>query len=76
MCCVKSNCSGQKPEREAHESCVTEIQEAWRELRYLKLREEVENGIGEHVDGRSARNDEAPPPPTMILRSSNISSSL
>jgi len=59
--------SSQDEETHHHDDRVTKIEQDGRKLRDLKLREEVEDRIEEHVESGCARSQISSPPPMIIL---------
>ena len=51
---VKPDRASQEPEGKAHQRGVPKVKKSWGELCNLQLCDEIEDGIGENVDGRSA----------------------
>lgn len=64
---VKPDRASQEPEGKAHQRGVPKVKKSWGELCNLQLCDEIEDGIGENVDGRSARDYKTAPPPMIIL---------
>ena len=50
---VESNGARQEPKGEHHEGRVTKVEQCWNESGNVELSEEVENGVGKHVDCRT-----------------------
>lgn len=66
---VEADGAGKKPEGDNHDGGVAKVEQRRDELGDLELREKIEDGVGEHVDGRTARHHETAPPPVVILSS-------
>lgn len=65
---VESDRARQQPEGHHHDDGISEIQQRGHELINVQLGIEIENAVGEHVQGGSTRDNEAPPPPMIVLR--------
>ena len=65
---VEADCPSQEPEGNEHDEGVGEVKEGGDELVNLQFGVEVENTVSENVNSRSARDNEAPPPPMVIFR--------
>jgi hypothetical protein len=55
------------PERDDHHEGVGEVEQRRHELLDVELRVEVEDAVGEYIDGRTARHEEGSPPPVVVL---------
>ena len=65
---VEADGAGEQPEGHDHHEGVGEVQKGRNELFDVQLGVEVEDAVGEHVDGRAAGHQEGPPPPVVVLR--------
>lgn len=59
--------SSQNKESDGHDAGVTEVEKYRDELGDLELGEEVEDGVKEHVEGRSSRGEVSSPPPVVVF---------
>jgi len=64
---IEANRSSQDEETKGHDGRVSKIEQDGRKFRDLKLREEVEDRIEEHVESRCTRSQISSPPPMVIL---------
>ena len=60
--------TGEEEELEGHDGSVAHVEHGRHKLGNLKPREEIEDRVEEHVEGRRARGEESPPPPVVVLR--------
>ena len=64
---VEPDGSREQPKGDDHHQRVGEVEQGGHELVDVQLRVEVEDAVGEHVDGGPARHEEGPPPPVIVL---------
>ena len=72
---IETNGSSHLKESQGDDECVPKVQQCRHKCLNLKLGEEVEDGIEEHVEGGSTSSKVWSPPPVVVLRNkqTNIS---
>ena len=66
---IETNGPSKQEQLNGHDEGVAKVEKARKNLCDLQLREEVEDRVEEHVEGRSTRGKERSPPPVIVLYS-------